>query len=378
MKLVRSTRRRASFDASFLRNSIEVYEDDDDSKDDKFFMRKRIKPYFSDTTKLSSCDSDLNIESEKTTKSNCRRRTSWTYGNKTEFKHVAIDLEKKRGVFDMIKNAKVNTMSLFERLTKGSKKVEKAASITRPSKRSIRFEEVLEIREYSYVIGDNPSVSSGVPISLGDLISKNTANMEEYEKLKTARSEKRLNPKLLIRFGNNPTPRITSMGRIRLLRDEGFSPEEMEEALTEVNREKGRRLKTSEAQRKKGGDDRVCERIENVRRQMKNAISFLRRRKSVERQSKELIEISENVKKEGIRKKSSLRTSKEEEYPQLSNINAEEDNDDDSLDKDAEYLLDFDCDTSYSQKATAKRRRRSSVKEMIQDLEILEAEGFLD
>ena len=59
--------------------------------------------------------------------------------------------------------------------------------------RNVSFSKV-EFREYEQTLGDNPSVSSGVPVSLGWNYdpNKKVADVEKFEALKTSRSKEEL------------------------------------------------------------------------------------------------------------------------------------------------------------------------------------------
>jgi hypothetical protein len=60
-----------------------------------------------------------------------------------------------------------------------------------PSKPKVAFDEV-EILEFNYILGDNPGVSSGAPIALGDeLKSSITLEVDYYEKTRGKRKSRK-------------------------------------------------------------------------------------------------------------------------------------------------------------------------------------------
>jgi hypothetical protein len=61
-------------------------------------------------------------------------------------------------------------------------------NVTKPK---VTFDEV-EILEFNYVLGDNPGVSAGAPIALGDeLINVITLEVDYYEKVRGKRKSRK-------------------------------------------------------------------------------------------------------------------------------------------------------------------------------------------
>lgn len=127
-----------------------------------------------------------------------------------------------------------------------------------PSSRStlVRFA-VVEIREFERVVGDNPSCSSGVPVSIGWNHGKTfTMNLEDFEK---ARPPRRSQMDLVLTRGE----------RHRLLVEWGASGQDVIESIRMIIRVKNQRRQTVN---NLGSYDRVEEVIENVMRGARKVI----------------------------------------------------------------------------------------------------------
>lgn len=100
---------------------------------------------------------------------------------------------------------------------------------TKP-KRTISFTN-LEIREYDLTIGDNPSVSYGPPVQLSWQYSQSEArDLEDYE-----------SQKMLDRSRGRRSRRVENMSwakREAMLKRQGFSQDDIEAKVTEVNKVK--------------------------------------------------------------------------------------------------------------------------------------------
>jgi len=101
-------------------------------------------------------------------------------------------------------------------------------------RKNVRFS-TLEIREYPMCMGDSPACARGIPIAIGwEYITAHTdIPVDEYELLRPRRREKQ-------------ELKMESLDRIRLLKQEGFgySRKEIQEAISEVDKERRRRQKT--------------------------------------------------------------------------------------------------------------------------------------
>ena len=98
--------------------------------------------------------------------------------------------------------------------------------------KNVRFETV-EIIECPITIGDNPSVSSGVPLTIEWDCQKRTKLAVEF--FENHRPPRRTNKKLL---------RIKSKQRERLLRKIGFTLQEIDEATYEADYAREQRYET--------------------------------------------------------------------------------------------------------------------------------------
>jgi hypothetical protein len=125
----------------------------------------------------------------------------------------------------------------------------------------------VEIREYPIQIGDNPSVTRGVPITIGwDHCSSYTLNLDDFELVRPAR---RLKLQL----------KMESLDRIRMLKAMGYSRQDIQQEVRKVNADRGRRQRTRET----SNLARVEEFLERVRRAVLNA-TVRRRQKRRERE----------------------------------------------------------------------------------------------
>ena len=98
------------------------------------------------------------------------------------------------------------------------------------SNKSVRFS-IVEVRDYSLCLGDNPSVSRGVPISLD--WDYDTEHSHEFEVYESCRIVDRRNNNEMIR---------SSLQRIQLLKGLGYSRGEINEQAKSVHRIKEQRL----------------------------------------------------------------------------------------------------------------------------------------
>jgi hypothetical protein len=125
----------------------------------------------------------------------------------------------------------------------------------------------VEIREYPIQIGDNPSVTRGVPITIGwDHCSSYTLNLDDFELVRPAR---RLKPQL----------KMESLDRIRMLKAMGYSRQDIQQEVRKVNVDRGRRQRTRETLNLA----RMEECLERVRRALLNA-TVRRRQKRRDRE----------------------------------------------------------------------------------------------
>ena len=103
---------------------------------------------------------------------------------------------------------------------------------SKPMKRNVSFGK-LETREYSIALSDHPSCSFGPPISLGwDFRDKEAVELEKYEE---RRSPRRSMHQMILSY---------NVRRYLLLKRAGYSHDELEEAMHEVDRVKRERLVT--------------------------------------------------------------------------------------------------------------------------------------
>lgn len=96
---------------------------------------------------------------------------------------------------------------------------------------SVSFRNI-SIREYPMIVGDNPSVSSGPPLTIAwDFDELGTIPLEEYENHRPAR-----------RSADQMT--IPKMERLKILENTGISRSEIEKVVKEVNIARTQRLQT--------------------------------------------------------------------------------------------------------------------------------------
>ncbi|KAL3924348.1 MAG: hypothetical protein SGILL_001100 [Bacillariaceae sp.] len=92
----------------------------------------------------------------------------------------------------------------------------------------------ISIRSYAMILGDNPSVSNGVPVSIGwDHQDEVTCDIQEYE---SSRSERRERTQLL----------LPSSIRAQLAMESGSSRRDLQGAQRRVNIHRGQRQRTLE------------------------------------------------------------------------------------------------------------------------------------
>lgn len=128
--------------------------------------------------------------------------------------------------------------------------------------KSVRFDS-LQIREYDRVLSDNPSTSSGPPIGIGWRYSpeETVVDLEEYE---TAHEDLRRTKRELA---------IPPFVRERMLREAGFSRNEIKLATKRVKKDKEQRIHSVQHQK----FDPLIERVETVK---KGVAHLLKRRSS--------------------------------------------------------------------------------------------------
>ena len=125
----------------------------------------------------------------------------------------------------------------------------------------VQFKEVI-IKSYSYIIGDNPCVSGGVPISLWEPIHTQSLEFEEYESLREG--DRRASNEL----------KIPKEVREDLLLDSGFSMNEIRKGIKLVNKTRIDRLNTRQYMYKA----KTQERYEKIRRAFRNVFTGHNRR----------------------------------------------------------------------------------------------------
>lgn len=101
----------------------------------------------------------------------------------------------------------------------------------RKKNRNVSFSEV-EVRRYSLVVGDNPAVKLGVPISIGwDYVSAEIMSIDEFEKIHSVgKGEEELS--------------IPSDEREIMVRNAGFSTQQIRDSVRAVNAVKMEREQT--------------------------------------------------------------------------------------------------------------------------------------
>ena len=116
--------------------------------------------------------------------------------------------------------------------TTGSESSMLSASARLAVKRNVSFGK-LETREYSIALSDHPSCSFGPPISLGwDFRDKEAVSLDDYEE---GRSPRRSMHEMLLSY---------NVRRYLLLKRAGYTHDELEQAMNEVDRVKRERLVT--------------------------------------------------------------------------------------------------------------------------------------
>jgi len=124
--------------------------------------------------------------------------------------------------------------SLHSKSLSGSRRSEHGLDCSASSlNRSVRFNEI-EIREYNVIVGDNPSVHFGPPISIGwDYDKENLVRIpvEDYE---SVRGERRVAKQLV----------IPGMIRVEKLHENGVSRSDIVKAVRQVSRAKHKRNQT--------------------------------------------------------------------------------------------------------------------------------------
>ena len=113
-----------------------------------------------------------------------------------------------------------------------SSSTEGTAASAKTVKRTVSFGK-LETREYSIALSDHPSCSFGPPISLGwDFRDKEATELDHYEE---QRAPRRSMHQMVLSY---------NVRRYLLLKRAGYSNDELEQAMHEVDRVKRQRLVT--------------------------------------------------------------------------------------------------------------------------------------
>lgn len=102
----------------------------------------------------------------------------------------------------------------------------------------VRFSSVC-VREYDLCLGDNPSVARGAPISL-DWTYRGSGScfpLDDYEESQPSSSN---NKRECVR-GSSPSLKLTSLERLHILRNLGYSREEIKQATDEIQKNRRRR-----------------------------------------------------------------------------------------------------------------------------------------
>lgn len=103
------------------------------------------------------------------------------------------------------------------------------------SLKKVYFDQIC-IREYPIILGDNPAVSDGAPVTIGwDCLDEYNVNLSMYEYTKGPM--RRTRKKLM----------LSSKKRIRFLVEAGYSPMEIGDAIIDVEKAKLERLKSVQA-----------------------------------------------------------------------------------------------------------------------------------
>jgi hypothetical protein len=98
-------------------------------------------------------------------------------------------------------------------------------------KRNVRFGSVI-IRDYDMILGDNPSCESGIPLAIGwDYTEYLPLDVDKYE---LNRSPRR----------NMANMQVSKFHRMRLILDAGFTKEDINHTLKQINRTKRNRTLT--------------------------------------------------------------------------------------------------------------------------------------
>lgn len=139
-------------------------------------------------------------------------------------------------IFDQYREADINTVcsnGLKESTISSSSS---SSLLNKNKKKSVTFGSV-SVREYAIVLGDNPSVSRGAPISLGwDYFSTSMIDLDEYE------IERLTKRSMLFRHqGYHNNMMMNHLQRRTILRVLGYSDEEINDAAIEAKRTQARR-----------------------------------------------------------------------------------------------------------------------------------------
>ena len=125
-----------------------------------------------------------------------------------------------------------SSMKRFPSMQSASSSTEGTAASAKTVKRTVSFGK-LETREYSIALSDHPSCSFGPPISLGwDFRDKEAIELDHYEE---QRAPRRSMHQMVLSY---------NVRRYLLLKRAGYSNDELEQAMHEVDRVKRQRLVT--------------------------------------------------------------------------------------------------------------------------------------
>lgn len=130
--------------------------------------------------------------------------------------------------------------------------------------KSVRFSRVV-VRDYSLCLGDNPSVSRGVPISIDwDYDKERSYEINKYECDRFARRRK------------SEELKLPSLQRIQLLKNLGYSRSELNEQAKNIERVRQKRFST---RRKVEFEDRWKDRFQSIAKTSSRILQVLNLRK---------------------------------------------------------------------------------------------------
>ncbi len=163
---------------------------------------------------------------------------------------IAIDIEGS----DILPSPKDESYSTFD-----PDQSSMAFDSSQIDRKSVRFRDV-HLREYELCLGDNPSVSRGAPLSLDWGFKTDLKySLDSFEESEHCAAN--LHPK-----ENKPSLKRSSLDRLHVLKNLGYSREEIKGATYEAERIKTQRFKTR----------RRVERNEKIRSLVRPIASFFR------------------------------------------------------------------------------------------------------